>query len=87
MLVQAIERFVLGRAEVGEIQFLSGVDLCGVSLDPLIEIEKGRIQLYGLAGGPAAPAPGTHLNVPAILTFRCPSPSSLTTLVTCLSWP
>lgn len=68
--LQRLERFVVGRAEVGEVQFLLPVDLRGADLDSLVEIEKGKIQVYGLPGGPAAPQLGSGLNAPAMLVFR-----------------
>lgn len=51
-------------------QFLLPVDVRGLDLDELVSISKGRMQVYGLPGGPTAPALGTQLNVPAMLTFR-----------------
>ena len=68
--MQAVQRFVIGHKEFGEVQFLREVDICGLALDTLIDIGKGRIQLYGVPGGPSAPDPGIRLNVPAMLTFR-----------------
>ena len=61
---------MLGHEEFGEVQFLAEVDLRGLDLDSLIDMGKGRIQLYGVAGGPAAPMQGNGLNIPAMLTFR-----------------
>ena len=51
-------------------QFLLPVDVRGLDLDDLVSISKGRMQVYGLPGGSAAPALGAQLNVPAMLTFR-----------------
>ena len=68
--VQAMDRFIIGRQDLGELQFLLPVDVRGLDLDSLVAIDKGRVQLYGLPGGPVAPALGTQLNVPAMLTFR-----------------
>ncbi len=65
-----MDRFVVGREEVGEVQFLLPVDLVGMDLDNVVEIEKGKIQVYGLEGQAAAPALGKGLNVPAMLVFR-----------------
>lgn len=66
---QAMERLVIGRKDYGEVQFLQAVDVSGLDFDPIIEIDKGRIQLYGNERIPA-PALGSALNVPAMLTFR-----------------
>lgn len=68
--LQAMERFVVGREEVGEVQFLLPADLVGIDLDNVVEIEKGKIQVYGLEGQAAAPALGKGINVPAMLVFR-----------------
>ena len=70
-----VERFVIGREDTGEVMFLNPVDLCGVNLDSVIEIEKGKIILYpdSTAVGTVAatkPPPGEGLNTPAMLTFR-----------------
>lgn len=69
--VQALDRFVIGREDVGEVQFLLPVDVTGLDLDDVIDIEKGKIQVYGLPGSAAAPSPGAGLNVPSMLIFRC----------------
>lgn len=61
---------MVGRENVGEVQFLGSVNVCGLDLDSLVSVDKGRIEVYGLPGGPAAPTKGMGLNVPAILTFR-----------------
>ena len=68
--LQAMDRFVVGREEIGEVQFLLPVDLVGMDLDNVVEIEKGKIQVYGLEGQSGAPLPGKGLNVPAMLVFR-----------------
>ncbi len=65
-----MQRFVIGRENTGEVQFLHPVNVLKLDLDSVIDIEKGRIQVYGLPSGPAAPPPGEQLNVPAMLTFR-----------------
>ena len=70
MPVQAVERFVVGRKDVGEVAFIGPVDVRGLSLDDIIDIEKGRIQVYGLPGGAQRPPIGHGLNQPALLTFR-----------------
>ena len=70
MNLQAIDRFVVGREEVGEVQFLLPVDLVGMDLDNVVEIEKGKIQVYGLEGQAGSPPLGKGLNVPAMLVFR-----------------
>ena len=70
MPAQAVDRFVLGHTEWGEVQLLAAVDVRGLDLDAVVEMDKGRIQLYGLAAGPPAPAKGQGLNMPAMLTFR-----------------
>lgn len=43
-----MERFVIGREEYGEVQFLLPVNLVNVDRDNLVEIEKGKTQVYGL---------------------------------------
>ena len=70
MCAQAMDRFVIGREDVGEVQFLLPVDLVGLDLDNLVEIEKGRIQVYGTPGSAGPPPLGLGLNVPAMLIFR-----------------
>lgn len=65
----AVERFVLGRKDIGEVLFISPVDLRGLDLDSLIDIEKGKIVVYP-EPSPAKPPPGKGLNMPALLTFR-----------------
>ncbi len=70
MIVQAIDRFVVGREDLGEVQFLLPVDLVGLDLDKIVDIEKGKIQVYGLEGNATAPDIGQGLNVPAMLVFR-----------------
>lgn len=71
LVAQAVERFVIGKKELGEVAFIDAMDLRGVCLDDIVSIEKGRIQVYGLPGGAAKPPPQRGLNVPALLTFRC----------------
>ena len=44
--LQAVERFVVGHEEFGEVQFLVPVDLRGLDLDKLILMAKGRIQVF-----------------------------------------
>ena len=61
---------MIGREDVGEVQFLLPVNLLGLDLDNLVEIEKGRIQVYGIPGAPGPPRLGQGLNVPAMLIFR-----------------
>lgn len=43
--MQAVERFVLGHEDFGEVQFLLPVDLRGLNLDTLVLLAKGRIQV------------------------------------------
>ncbi len=69
-VLQAVDRFVVGRKGVGEVAFIGSVDVRGLHLDRIIDIEKGRIQVYGLPGGAQRPAVGQELNQPALLTFR-----------------
>jgi hypothetical protein len=69
-VLQALDRFVIGKKDVGEVAFIGPVDVRGLHLDGIIEIEKGRIQVYGLPGGAQHPAVGQGLNQPALLTFR-----------------
>lgn len=68
--MQAVERFVVGRKDVGEVAFIDAVDLRGMVLDAVVDMDKGRIQVYGLPGGAPRPAAGQGLNRPALLTFR-----------------
>lgn len=65
----AVDRFVIGREDIGEVLFLRPVDLRGLDLDSLIDIEKGKIALYPEPSA-AKPPPGQGLNMPALLTFR-----------------
>lgn len=60
----------MGREDFGEIQFLMPVNLVDIDLDNLVEIEKGKIQVYGLEGQAKAPALGTGINQPSMLVFR-----------------
>lgn len=64
----AVPRFVIGRANVGEVAFLYPVDLRGANLDKIVSIERGNISLYPAEGSRAAP--GCGLNQPALLTYR-----------------
>jgi hypothetical protein len=66
-----VERFVVGKKDVGEVAYIDSLDLRGVNIDDIIHIEKGRIQVYGIKGGASCPLPGHGLNKPALLTFRC----------------
>lgn len=68
--MQAVDRFVIGRKDIGEVAFIGSVDLRGLVLDDIVDIEKGKIQVYGLPGGALRPAVGQGLNKPALLTFR-----------------
>ena len=68
--LQAVDRFVVGREDLGEVQFLLPVDLLGLDLDKVVDIEKGKIQVYGLEGEAKAPPLGQGLNAPAMLVFR-----------------
>ncbi len=61
---------MVGRKDVGEVAFIDAVDLRGVDLDAVVDMDKGRIQVYGLPGGSPRPAAGEGLNRPALLTFR-----------------
>lgn len=69
-VAQALDRFVVGKEDTGEVQFLLPVNLVGADLDNLVDIEKGRIQVYGLKGAADTPPVGAGLNVPAMLVFR-----------------
>lgn len=69
-MVQAVERFIVGKKDVGEVAYIDSVDLRKANLDHIIDIDKGRIQVYGLPEGTARPAEGSGLNRPALLTFR-----------------
>ena len=77
MCTQAVDRFVIGRKDVGEVAFIGPVDVRGLVLDDIIDVEKGRIQIYGLPGGAQRPAVGQGLNQPALLTFRYASLSPI----------
>ncbi|CAL8465609.1 g5145 [Coccomyxa elongata] len=68
--LKAVERFVIGRKDVGEVAFIDPVDLREVDLDAIIDMDKGHILVYGLPGGAPRPAQGEGLNRPALLTFR-----------------
>ena len=68
--MKVVDRFVVGREDLGEVQFLLPVDLVGLDLDKIIDIDKGKIQVYGLEGEAVAPIMGQGLNVPAMLVFR-----------------
>ena len=69
--LQAVYRLVIGRKDIGEVAFLGPVDLRGLVLDDIVDIDKGKIQVYGLPGGAQRPALGQGLNKPALLSFRC----------------
>ena len=69
--LQAVDRLVVGRKDVGEVAFIGPVDLRGLVLDDIVDIDKGKIQVYGLPGGAQRPAVGQGLNKPALLSFRC----------------
>lgn len=64
-----VERFVIGREDIGEVLFINPVDLRGLDLDSIIDIEKGKIALYPESSA-KKPPPGEGLNMPALLTFR-----------------
>ena len=69
--LQAVDRLVIGKKDVGEVAFIGSVDLRGLVLDDIVDIDKGKIQVYGLPGGAQRPAVGQGLNKPALLSFRC----------------
>ena len=79
---------MLGQEDWGEVQFLLPVDVRGMDLDSIVSISKGRMQVYGLPGGPAAPGLGSRLNVPAMLTFRYAGLPDhvLIIVVLCVNW-
>ena len=62
---------MVGKWGVGEVAFIHTVDLLGLDLDSIVRFTRGRVQLYGVAGGPRLPPPGRGLNVPALVTLRC----------------
>ena len=68
--LKAVERLVIGRKDAGEVAFIDAIDLRGMCLDDIVDIDKGRIQVYGLPGGAARPLLDRGLNKPALLTFR-----------------
>ena len=69
--LQAVDRLVIGKKDIGEVAFIGAVDLRGLVLDNIVDIDKGKIQVYGLPGGAQRPAIGQGLNKPALLSFRC----------------
>ncbi|KAK9829172.1 hypothetical protein WJX72_004291 [[Myrmecia] bisecta] len=68
--LESVPRFVVGKEDTGEVMLINNVNLLGLDLDAIVDIEKGRVQVYGLAGGPGIPPIGQGLNGPAMLTFR-----------------
>lgn len=60
----------MGREDIGEVAFLYPVSLVDLKLDDIVELDRGKVQVYGLDKGPALPKQGTSLNCPALLTFR-----------------
>ena len=61
---------MVGERGVGEVAFIHTVDLLDLDLDSIVCFTRGRVQLYGSAGGPRLPPPGRGLNVPALVTLR-----------------
>ena len=43
--LQAVERFAISRKDVGKVAFIDPVDLRGVDLDAVVDMDKGRIQV------------------------------------------
>ena len=64
---------MVGERSIGEVAFIGAVDLLGLDLDSIVRFARGRVQLYGGAGGRRLPPPGRGLNVPALVTLRCMS--------------
>ncbi len=61
---------MVGREDIGEVAFLYPVSLLELRLDSIVELDRGKVQVYGLDEGPSLPKQGTGLNCPALLTFR-----------------
>ena len=61
---------MVGREDIGEVAFLYPVNLLDLRLDAIVELDRGKVQVYGLEDGPSLPKPGTGINCPALLTFR-----------------
>lgn len=60
----------MGREDIGEVAFLYPVSLVDLKLDAIVELDRGKVQVYGLDKGPSLPKQGVGLNCPALLTFR-----------------
>ena len=60
----------MGKEDVAEVAFLYPVSVLDLRLDSIVEMDRGKVQLYGLPEGPSLPKQGTGLNCPALLTFR-----------------
>ena len=69
-VAQEVAHFVVGREDIGEVAFLYPICLLDLKLDTMVELERGKVQVYGLEEGPSLPKQGTGLNCPALLTFR-----------------
>lgn len=63
---QDLERFTLGRKDLGELTFINPVNVLGVNFDAAIEVEKGRI----LWQPPASSGTPNGLNGAGLLTYR-----------------
>ncbi|KAK9834736.1 hypothetical protein WJX74_008822 [Apatococcus lobatus] len=68
--LREVPHFVVGREDLGEVAFLYPVSLLDLNLDAIVDLERGKVQVYGLEDGPSLPKQGTGLNCPALLTFR-----------------
>ena len=52
---------MVGREDVGEVAFLYPVSLLDLNLDATVELDRGKVQVYGLDKGPSLPRQGTGL--------------------------
>jgi hypothetical protein len=79
MDVSQVRNFSIVREGYGRIDFCCNVDLRGIDLDQLVQINEGHVIVYPYT---PSPTPGTGLNQPAIVTlFKCfPKKKSIVTI-------